>query len=136
MRTIAGMVATLFLLAACSNIESDANTNKWVSLRSDSINMVKITDTLVIYESICRGCAYEGTVQFSISDSLEIVKQLEVITEDGNNPEEAGGSISKDILLKPMRPGITTIKLFKILAPNTAKEDSARFRTYSIHVTN
>jgi len=136
MRTIAGLVATLFLLASCRNKEGDTNTTNWVSLRADSINVVKITDTLVVYESICRGCAYEGAVQFGISDSLEVVKLLEVITNDNNSAEVEGGSISKDILIKPIRTGITTIRLFKILAPNTAKEDSARFRTYSIHVTN
>ena len=27
-----------------------------VELRSDTLNRVKLTDTLVIYESVCRGC--------------------------------------------------------------------------------
>ncbi len=138
MRTTAIILMALLLLASCSNNENREATaqNNWISLRADSINAVKLTDTLVIYESVCRGCAYEGTTRFSISDSLEIIKQADLISTDNNSPDAAGGSVSKDIVLIPVRTGFTTIKVFKILSPNTAKEDSARFVTYTIHVTD
>ena len=50
--------------------KKDAVDNK-ISLRTDTINIVKLTDTLVIYESTCRGCAYEGSTNFGISRSEE-----------------------------------------------------------------
>ncbi len=113
---------------------SEAGKNKWVPLRADSINVVTLADTLVIYESVCRGCAFEGTVQFGVSDSLGIVELLDVITTDNNSPESTGGSASKDILLKAVKPGNTTFKLYKILAPETAKDDSSRFVAYTVEV--
>ncbi len=136
MRTGIIWIIGLLLVASCSNKDKEASANNWISLRADSINTVKLGDTLVIYESICRGCAYEGTVQFGISDSLEMIKLLDVISSDNNSAEVAGGSISKDLLLKPVQTGTTTIKLYKILAPDTAKEDSAQFRTYTITIIN
>ena len=53
---------------------------------------------------------------------------------DNNSDDMEGGSISQDVLLKPVRTGTTTIKLYKILSPGTAKEDSAQFRTYTITI--
>ncbi|MBK8311990.1 MAG: hypothetical protein IPL04_14870 [Chitinophagaceae bacterium] len=56
-----------------------------------------MTDTLVIYESTCRGCAFEGSTNFEISDSLGIIKLYDIITEDNNPSDMDGGSISKTL---------------------------------------
>ena len=136
MRTGTTWIISLLLIASCSNKDKEASASNWISLRADSINTVTLSDTLVIYESICRGCAYEGTVRFGISDSLEMIKLVDVIGSDNNSDDMEGGSISQDILLKPVRTGTTTIKLYKILSPDTAKEDSAKFRTYTITIKN
>lgn len=136
MRTGTTWIISLLFVASCSNKDKEASANNWISLRADSINTVKLGDTLVIYESICRGCAYEGSTRFDIQDSLGIIKLVDIISTDNNSSDMAGGSISQDILLKPVRTGTTTIKLYKILSPDTAKEDSAQFRTYTITIKN
>ena len=136
MRTGTTWIISLLLIASCSNKDKEASASNWISLRADSINTVKLGDTLVIYESICRGCAYEGSTRFDIQDSLGIIKLVDIISTDDNSSDMAGGSISQDILLKPVRTGTTTIKLYKILSPDTAKEDSAKFRTYTITIKN
>lgn len=136
MKQAAGLIAVLMVLISCTGTgtKKEERKNNWISLRSDSVSVVRLTDTLVIHESICRGCEYEGSVKFSIRDSLEMIKLLDVITNDGDSPDVAGGSVSKEIVLVPLRPGSTAIKLYKILAPKTAREDSARFSVYSIEV--
>lgn len=45
-----------------------------VELRSDTLNLVKRTDTLVIDQSVCIGCAYEESASFSVHDSLGLVE--------------------------------------------------------------
>ncbi|MFN8307822.1 MAG: hypothetical protein U0T79_13680 [Ferruginibacter sp.] len=136
MRTIAGLIISFFLLASCNDKDKEATTHNWVALRADSINTVLLTDTLVIYESVCRGCAYEGSTRFDIQDSLGMIKLVDIISTDDNSSDMAGGSISKDLLLKPVRTGTTRIRLFKFLSPDSASADSARSITYMINVKN
>ena len=110
--------------------------DKRIALRTDSINVARLTDTLVIYESTCRGCEYEGSTRFDISDSLGIIKLLDVITNDNNPVDMDGGSISKELVLVPLKIGTTSIKLYKFLSEKTTSEDSARLKTYTIEVRN
>ncbi len=64
------------LLICCNNsTEEKTGSNKWVALRSDTLNVVKLTDTLVIYESTCRGCAYEASTYFGLADSTDIIRR-------------------------------------------------------------
>ena len=105
-------------------------------LLTDTLNVVKLSDTLVIYESTCRGCAYEGSTHFDISDSLGLVKLLNVVTIDNSSPDMAGGSISKDLILIPLKTGAATIKLYKFWEEQTTAKDSARFTSYKIEVRN
>ncbi|MEP7256342.1 MAG: hypothetical protein ABI666_11250 [Ferruginibacter sp.] len=110
--------------------------DKRIALRTDSINVARLADTLVIYESTCRGCEYEGSTRFDISDSLGIIKLLDVITNDNNSADTDGGSISKELVLVPLKIGTTTIKQYKFWSEKTASQDSARFKTYTIEVRN
>ena len=91
---------------------------------------------MVIYESTCRGCAYEGSTNFGISDSLGIVKLDNVITTDNSSPDMAGGSISKDLILVPLKTGTTAFKLYKFWEQVATAKDSARFTTYTVEVKN
>ena len=131
------LIAVVFMLS-CSNENKEPVQKKdtKVSLRTDTLNVVKISDTLVIYESTCRGCAYEASTSFEIKDSLDIIKLQAIITTDNSPADMAGGSISKDIVLLPVKTGTTSIKLFKYWGPETKAKDSTRYTSYSIEVQN
>ena len=126
------------LIVSCNNNDTKKEKIKdtKISLRSDTINVVKLSDTLVIYESTCRGCAYEGSTSFDISDSLNIVRLQGIVTTDNNSSDMAGGSISKDLILVPMNTGTTTIKMYKFWKEPATAADSAGFKTYTIEVRN
>jgi len=102
----------------------------------DIINVVNLTDTLVIYESTCRGCQYEGSTRFEINDSLGLIKLQDVITTNNNSGDMAGGSIGKELLLVPLKTGTTRLKLYKFWSDKTAREDSAKFKLFTIEVRN
>jgi hypothetical protein len=124
-------------LISCNNQSSDnATTDKRVALRSDTLNVVKLTDTLVIYESACRGCAYEASTYFGLSDSTDIIQLQEVITKDNNPSDMEGGSISKTIVMFCAKPGKTSFKLYKFLTSNATPKDSALFTRYNVEVVN
>lgn len=105
-----------------------------IALRTDTINIVKLTDTLVIYESTCRGCAFERSTNFAINDSMDIIKLADIITTDNSPADMDGGSISKDLVLVPQKTGITNMKLYKFWKEEKTAEDSSRFTTYKIEV--
>ena len=134
----------IFIFISCSDSKKEKKKEKEtivednrISLWSDTVNVVKLTDTMVIFESTCRGCAYEGSTNFSISDSLGIVKLDNVSTApDNNSPDMAGGSISKTLVLVPVKTGTTTIKKYKFWKEEKKKEDSANFSSYTIKVIN
>lgn len=138
MRSFWCMLVLLIAVYSCNDgrySKTKGKDNPQV-LHTDRINIVRLSDKLLIDESICRGCEYENSVRFSIRDSLEIVKLEEVITIDDSPPDMDGGYVSKEVMITPLKPGITTIRLYKILSSKTAKEDSARFKTYTIEVKN
>ncbi len=138
MRSFWCMLVLLIAVYSCNDGrygKTKGKDNRQV-LHTDSINIVRLSDKLLIDESICRGCEYENSVRFSIRDSLEIVKLEKVITIDNSPPDMDGGYVSKEVMITPLNPGITTIRLYKILSSKTAKEDSARFKTYTIQVKN
>ena len=130
-------IPVLFIsLSACTHSDKKETKEKdnRITLRTDSINTVRLSDTMVIYESVCRGCAYEGSARFNISDSLGIVKLLDVITHDESSPDMQGGSVGKELELVALKPGVTSVRVYKLLSEQTAKEDSARFTIYAIEV--
>ena len=135
-------IPVIFLcLISCTNSKKEKEKeatieDKRISLHSDTINIVKLTDTLVIYESTCRGCAYEQSTNFGISDSLGVIKLEDVITRDSNPDNMDGGSVSKTLVLIPTKTGTTTFKLYKFWEQQHTAKDSARFTTYTVEVKN
>lgn len=136
MKNVPVLFCIIFSAFGCNNNakEIDKVTDNRIALRADTLNTVKLTDTMVIFESTCRGCAYEASTNFAISDSMNIVRLDDIVTIDNSPPDMDGGSISKDLVLVPVKPGITDIKLYKFLRQEKSKEDSARFTTYKIEV--
>ena len=122
-----------FLLSCTNNNKKDVTDNK-IALKTDITNVVKLTDTLVIYESTCRGCKYETTTSFGISDSMNMIELASIVTTDDNPTDMNGGNISKDLILVPVKTGITNIKLYKFLTLDKTAADSAHFTSYKIEV--
>lgn len=128
-----------FIAIACNDKKKDNPTTKndnKIALHSDTLNVAKLSDTLVIYESTCRGCAFEGSTRFSIADSLGIVALDQVETIDNNSPDMAGGSVSKNLIIIPKKVGTTTFKMYKFYKEPHSAEDSANFVSYTIEVKN
>jgi hypothetical protein len=125
---------TACLYSCTNNSEEIAEVDNSITLRTDTVNIVKLTDTMVIHESTCRGCAYEASTNFAVSDSLDIIKLSDVITTDNNPPDMDGGSISKKLILVPVKTGVTTIRLYKFWSEQKTAKDSANFSAYKIEV--
>lgn len=119
---------------SCNNKEAELNTEKRIMLKTGTINTIKLSDTVVIYESTCRGCAYENSTTFTVSDSMNVIKLGDVITADNNSSEMAGGGISKELILVPLKKGNTIFKVYKFWSQQTMAKDSANFTTYKIIV--
>lgn len=139
MKKICLLPVILFFLLSCTNAKKEIVESKEtkVMLRADTINVVKLTDTLVIYESTCRGCAYESSTAFAVKDSLELVKLLTVETVDNSSPDMTGGSISKNLILVPVKAGSTIVKMYKFWkgVPSSIN-DSLPFTSYKIEIRN
>jgi hypothetical protein len=118
---------------SCTNNSKDA-VDKRISLRTDTINVVKLTDTLIIYQSTCRGCEFEKSTNFAISDSMNMIKLADVITTDNSPADMDGGSINKDLILVPVKAGTTIFKLYKFWKQEKTTADSAGFKSYKIEV--
>ena len=139
MKKVLALVVVVSFFFNCinkKNKEAEQKDTK-VSLRTDTLNVVKLGDTLVIYESTCRGCAYESSTAFAIKDSFDIVKLLRVETTDNNSPDMAGGSVSKNLILVPAKSGMTTLKMYKFWkGVPSSMNDSLPFTPYQIEVRN
>jgi len=134
------MIRTCFImlvsiaLVSCNNNSTKVVEDNRIALYTDTLNVVKLTDTLVIFQATCRGCEYERSTNFAISDSMNIVKLEDVITTDNSPDDMDGGSVSKDLILVPLKPGITIMKLYKFWTMEKTAKDSVRFTTYKIEV--
>ena len=131
-------VVSLFLFS-CTNQEKKETKqmDAKIALRPDTLNVVKLSDTLVIYEGTCRGCAYENSTAFVIKDSLDLLKLLQVETSDHNSPDMAGGSVSKNLIIVPVKTGSTLLKMFKFWKEVPAViTDSLPFTAYKIEIRN
>jgi hypothetical protein len=129
------IIAAAFI--SCNNqSKNEPPKDNRISLQRDTINVVKPTDTLVIFESTCRGCAYEGSTNFSIDDSLGVVKLTNVITTDNNSPDMAGGSVSKQLVIVPLKAGTTTFRMYKFWSETKTAKDSANSVMYTVTVKN
>ncbi len=122
---------------SCTNnttYDSKEITDNRIALRTDTLNTVKLTDTMVIFESTCRGCAYENSTSFAIEDSMDIVKLADIVTTDNRPADMNGGSISKDLILIPLKTGTTNIKIYKFWSQEKTAKDSANFTSCKIEV--
>jgi hypothetical protein len=139
MRIIQSLVFISIFIASCNDGKKETTIKKdnRISLRIDTVNTVKLSDTLVIYESTCRGCAYENSTAFAIKDSLDVVKLLTVETIDNNPDGMTGGNVSKHLIIVPVKAGSTTIKMYRFWegVPVTMS-DSLPFTPYKIEVRN
>jgi hypothetical protein len=139
MKKIIYLLTSLIILISCKDKKNEPTIEKdnRISLRSDTLNVVKLTDTLVIYESTCRGCAYENSTAFVIKDSLDLVKLLTVETMDNSPAGMAGGSVSKHLIIVPVKTGSTTIKMYRFWEGVPVEmNDSLPFTPYQIEVRN
>lgn len=127
------VIFACMVAVSCTNNTEHVADNR-IALRTDTINAVKLTDTLVIFESTCRGCAYERSTNFAISDSLNMIKLTDIVTTDNSPADMDGGSISKDLILVPVKTGSTNIKVYKFWKEEKTAADSARFTSYKIEV--
>jgi hypothetical protein len=132
----ASIVLTIVAFSSCNNDKNETVADKRIVLRADTINTVKLSDTLLIYESTCRGCAYENSTDFEISDSLGIVGLNSIVTTDNNPANMDGGSISKLLVLVPLKTGRTTFKLYKFWDQERDSKDSANAISYTLEVKN
>lgn len=134
-KTVIILTLIASLIACNSTKQSDSFRNIRIDLRSDTINVVKLTDTLQIWKSVCRGCADEYIPRFDISDSLNIIEWIRTETVDNNPPDVDGGSLSKFIVMKPKKTGTTTIKFYRFMGEINAAKDSSDYTLYQITVT-
>ncbi len=131
------VIAVTLLYCTDSKKEEAEIKDTKISLHSDTINVVKLSDTLIIYESTCRGCAYETSTAFAVKDSFDIIKLLRVETDDNNSPDMAGGSVSKHLILVPAKTGKTILKMYKFWQGVPADvNDSLPFTPYQIEIRN
>ena len=131
------LIASTFLYSCKDKEKKAAKKDNRIYLHSDTLNVVKLSDTLVIAESTCRGCAVEGSTAFAIKDSLQIVKLDGVETYDNNPEGMTGGNVSKLLVIVPVKTGITNIKMYKFWKGVPSQmNDSLPFTVYKIEVQN
>jgi len=136
MKKFFALLLILFTVFSCTNNSTDEKkmADNRIALRTDTTNLVKLSDTLVIFASTCRGCAYEGSTSFSVSDSMDIIRLADIVTADNSPADMAGGSISKTLVLVPQKAGTTIFKLYKFWTQERTARDSANFSAYKIEV--
>jgi hypothetical protein len=138
MKKIIPLLLASTLLISCTNNgkKETIPEDKRIVLRNDTVNVVKLTDTLVIYESTCRGCAYENSTAFAIKDSLDVVKLLTVETIDNNPDGMTGGNVSKHLIIIPVKTGSTTIKMYRFWegVPSNMSDSIPYTEAYQIEV--
>jgi hypothetical protein len=130
------LLVTISILASCKNADKKAGTtaNNVVFLRSDTLNVIRITDSVVIAESTCRGCEFEESTRFSLYDSLSLVTLENVITTDNNPPDVSGGNVSKALVVLPLKEGKSIARLYKFYGEENPARDSANARAFQIEV--
>ena len=137
MKKLFPLFLIIVIAFSCTNNSNDHGkkiTDNKIALKTDTTNVVKLSDTLIIFESTCRGCEYEGSTNFGISDSMNIIKLADIVTTDNSPADMDGGSINKDLILVPQKAGTTIFKLYKFWKQEKTAADSTRFVSYKIEV--
>jgi hypothetical protein len=128
------LLCFVIVTVRCTN-NAVINDNR-IMLLADSVNSVTLKDTMVIYESVCRGCAFEQSTKFSIEDTAGVVEIAHIETHDNSSPDEDGGSIGKTIVIVPKKSGHTIFKMYKFWDEPITAKDSSNFTLYNIEVKN
>ena len=142
MKKIVFLFSSLIVITSCTNNSNNKGKNEKpdtrISLQADSIiNTVKLTDTLVIFDGTCRGCAVENSTNYTISDTGNIVKLATIKTIDNSPPDMDGGSVDKEIEIAPIKTGKTVMKFYKYYqGEDNTKNDTVFVRNYVIEITN
>lgn len=132
-------IVLLFFVFSCHE-NSNANKKKYnhfTELQKDSVNVVKLGDSLVIFEGTCRGCEYEESTTFEIEDPEGLMVLERVETVDYSHSNVDGGSISKTLILTSQKTGNTQLKVFKFYDPDDEElksKDALHFVSYKIKV--
>jgi hypothetical protein len=130
----------VFVLIAfsCNDTEQKkpAKASDLIIMTPQGKNVAQMNDSLVIYETVCRGCEYEKSTHFEISDSMDLVKIIKIETLDQNSHNTKGGFIDKHIYMVPLKPGQTKIKLYKFNTETPTAQDSLSFTYYDILIKN
>lgn len=139
MKKVLLIAIAIWTLVSCFNAKKGNYEDRRKVLRTDTLNVVKLTDTLVIFENTCRGCAFENSTDFNITDSTGTVKLYDIETYDANEYAKepvAGGSIDKTLVIVPQKTGVTKIKLYKAFEGPVRIDSTSRFTYFSIEVKN
>jgi hypothetical protein len=96
-------------------------------------NSARLGDTLLIYETACKGCPDERSTHFKIVESENIVKLDRITTDDDNF---TGGSITKRIYLIPIKRGKTKLELYKIRGDQPTEMELTVHDVYNIEIKN
>lgn len=134
MRKLSLIVFALLIFSCTNSKNKDQDKNK-VYLSAGKLNTAKLTDTLVINESTCKGCDSEYSTHFDVSDSLGIVTLERIQTTDNNDSsKEQGATVKKDLFLVPVKTGKTQIKLYRYYGTRATAQDSMRFTVYNVEI--
>ena len=114
--------------------KSVEKNSHYILLSADKVNKVKINDTLLIAESTCRGCEYEHSTRFDVTDSMDLLKLIRIETTDNSPDNMDGGSIDKDLILIPVKTGNTIIKQYRFYGEEISKADSSKYKSYNIQI--
>ncbi len=108
------LLFALLLLSACNFNSKKSTLDNYKFLNTDSVNYVQLKDTMILYQYVCRGCAYEQSTSFGIKDTAGIVQLISV--SSGSNvgsSNEVGGSVGKELQLVAFKKGSTIVDLYK-----------------------
>lgn len=130
------MIIFIVIASGCNDPgqKKPAKTSGLIIMTPLGKNLAQMNDTLVIYETVCRGCEYEKSTHFEIADSMNLVQTVKTVMLDYNAPGTEGGSIDKHIYMVPVKPGHTKIKLYKFNTETPTSEDSLTFTYYDIEI--
>src|SRR5574337_1182165 len=93
------MTVLILMTFGCNNTSQKTTTKSsdLIIMSPQGKNLAQMNDSLVIYETVCRGCEYEKSTHFEISDSMNLVKIVKIETLDHNSPGTEGGFMDKHI---------------------------------------
>jgi hypothetical protein len=132
------IIFACYTLLSCKNQETIKHDKvNGITLQSDSLNIVKLTDSLVIYETLCGGCNDDTMrASFDIQDSEGLLKAQEERTVSDRRPGKEDNPVLKTFILVPLNTGSTKLSVSKYWHQPGATEDSESHKEYLIEIRN